>query len=138
MNKKDSQRKGSMASKKRVSRSGDEVRKYLKSVPTGQWATLEKIRKLIKESAPEATEAFSYGIPGFKYKGKPLIWYAAFENHYSLFPTGAGVEALKSELKSYETSKGTIHLPVDKPVPVSLIRKIIKTRMKQIENASEK
>lgn len=123
-----------MAKKIEANDSKTKIEKYFAAAPSGQRATLKKIRQLIRDSAPEAIENFSYRIPGFKYKGKPLVWYAAFEDHYSLFPTGEGVEAHKSELKGYKVSKGTIQFFWDKPIPLSLIRKIIKTRIKQMES----
>jgi uncharacterized protein YdhG (YjbR/CyaY superfamily) len=71
-------------------------------------------------------------MPAFRYKGV-LIWFAAFSDHCSLFPTAAIVEAFKDELKAYSTSKGTIHFPVDKPLPATLVRKMVKARVAQNE-----
>jgi uncharacterized protein YdhG (YjbR/CyaY superfamily) len=78
----------------------------------------------------EAIEIISYKIPAFKHK-RVLVWYAAFTNHCSLFPTAAVIEAFKDELKSFSTSKGTIHFPLDKPMPVALIKKLVKARVEQ-------
>jgi uncharacterized protein YdhG (YjbR/CyaY superfamily) len=106
---------------------------YLAGVPEPARGTLNKIRAAIRSAVPpEATEAISYGIPTFKYKG-PLVWFAAFSNHCSLFPTASVIEAFKSELKGFSTSKGTIHFPTDKPLPTALIRKLVKTRVAQNE-----
>ncbi len=77
---------------------------------------------------PEATEIISYKIPAFKHK-KVLVWYAAFANHCSLFPTAAVIEQFKDELKDFSTSKGTIHFPLDKPMPVDLIKKMVQERL---------
>ncbi|HEV8183474.1 MAG TPA: DUF1801 domain-containing protein, partial [Candidatus Angelobacter sp.] len=78
---------------------------------------MQQIRDAIRSVAPpEATEAISYKIPAFKHR-KVLVWYAAFSNHCSLFPTAAVIEQFKNELKGYSTSKGTIHFPLDKPIP---------------------
>jgi uncharacterized protein YdhG (YjbR/CyaY superfamily) len=84
---------------------------------------------------PEATETISYGIPAFRHK-RVLVWFAAFSDHCSLFPTASVVEAFKNELKSFSTSKGTIHFPTDQPVPVALIKKMVKARV--AENESRK
>jgi uncharacterized protein YdhG (YjbR/CyaY superfamily) len=82
---------------------------------------------------PEATETISYRIPAFKYNGV-LVWFAAFSNHCSLFPTAAVIEAFKKELKGFSTSKGTIHFPMDKPLPIALIKKMVKARVAQNES----
>ncbi len=79
---------------------------------------------------PEATEAISYKFPAFQYNG-PLLWYAAFSDHCSLFPTAAIIAAFKKELKGYTTSKGTIHFPLDNPLPITLLRKLVKARVAQ-------
>jgi hypothetical protein len=76
----------------------------------------------------EATEAISYGIPVFKYKG-PLVWFAAFSNHCSLFPGASVIKAFANELKGYKTSKGTIHFPVDKALSAALVKKMVKARL---------
>jgi len=110
-----------------------DIDEYLADVPEPARSTLNKIRAAIRSAAPaEATETISYKIPAFKYKGV-LVWFAAFSDHCSLFPTAAIVEAFKDELKGYSTSKGTIHFPVDKPLPTTLLKKIVKARVAQIE-----
>jgi uncharacterized protein YdhG (YjbR/CyaY superfamily) len=106
---------------------------YLAGVPEPARSTLKKVRAAIRSVVPaEATEAISYGIPAFKYKGT-LAWFAAFANHCSLFPTASVIKALKDELQGFETSKGTIHFPVDKPLPAALVKKIVKVRLAEIE-----
>lgn len=110
-----------------------DIDEYLAGVPEPARSTLTKIRAAIRAAAPpEATEIISYRIPAFKYKGV-LVWFAAFSDHCSLFPTAAIVEAFKEELKPYRTSKGTIHFPVDKPLPASLVKKIVKARVAENE-----
>jgi uncharacterized protein YdhG (YjbR/CyaY superfamily) len=95
---------------------------------------LNKLRAAIRSAVPpEATETISYRIPAFKYKGI-LLWFAAFSNHCSLFPTAAVVEAFKDELKGFSTSKGTIHFPTDKPLPIALVKKLVKARVAQVES----
>jgi len=81
---------------------------------------------------PEAAEVISYGIPAFKDK-RVLVWFATFSNHCSLFPTASVIGAFKDELKAYTISKGTIQFPLDQPLPVALIRKLVKARVAQNE-----
>jgi uncharacterized protein YdhG (YjbR/CyaY superfamily) len=110
------------------------VDEYLSRVPEPARGTLEKVRAAIRSAAPpEATEVISYQIPAFRHK-KVLVWYAAFSDHCSFFPTGSIVEMFKKELEGYSTSKGTIHFPVDKPLPASLVKKMVKARIAQIED----
>ena len=110
------------------------VDEYLAGVPEPARSTLKKIRAAIRAAAPpEATETISYRMPAFKYKGT-LVWFAAFADHCSLFPTAAVVEAFKTELKGFSTSKGTIHFPTDKPLPTALVKKMVKARVAQIES----
>lgn len=107
---------------------------YLAAVPEPARSTLEKMRALIRSTAPaEATEAIGYGMPTFRYKGA-LVAYAAFKHHCSLFPMNASlVEAFKEELKEYKTSKGTIQFTVDKPLPAALVKKLVKARVAENE-----
>jgi uncharacterized protein YdhG (YjbR/CyaY superfamily) len=108
-----------------------DVDEYLARVPEPARSTLHKMRAVIWSAVPpETTEAISYRIPAFKYKG-PLCWYAAFSDHCSLFPGAAVIEKFKRELKGYTTSKGTIHFPLDKPLPEALLRKLVKARVAQ-------
>ena len=107
---------------------------YLAGVPQPARSTLNKIRVAIRSAVPsEATETISYGIPAFKHKGV-LVWFAAFSNHCSFFPTASVMEAFKNELKSFSTSKGTIHFSTDKPLPAALVKKMVKLRVAQIES----
>ncbi len=109
------------------------VDEYFAAVPEPAHSTLKKIRAVIRSVVPpEATEAISYGMPAFKHKGV-LVWYAAFSNHCSLFPTASVIEAFKNELKGFTTSKGTIQFPTDKPLPAALVKKLVKARVAQIE-----
>lgn len=89
---------------------------------------LKEIRKIIKETAPEASEKISYQMPTFYLLGN-LIHFAAFKNHIGLYPTPSGIENFGEELKGYKTSKGAIQLPIDKPIPYNLIIKIVKFRV---------
>lgn len=108
------------------------VEEYLARIPEPARATLSKIRATIRSVVPpETTEVLSYRIPAFKYKGV-LVWYAAFANHCSLFPTNAVIEAFRNQLKNYTIAKGTIQFPVDKPLPATLVKKMVKMRLAQI------
>ena len=111
-----------------------DIDEYLAQVPEPARGTLNKIRAAIRTAAPaEASEAISYGMPTFRYKG-PLIGFAAFAKHCSLFPMSSSlIESFKEELKGFQTSKGTIRFPVDKPLPAALIRKLVKARVAQNE-----
>jgi uncharacterized protein YdhG (YjbR/CyaY superfamily) len=116
---------------KSTQRSVDE---YLASIQEPARSTLNKVRASIRSMVPaEATETISYGMPAFQYK-KVLLWYAAFSDHCSLFPTGSVVGKLKDELTGYRVSKGTIHFPVNKPLPAALLRKIVKARLADVES----
>jgi uncharacterized protein YdhG (YjbR/CyaY superfamily) len=111
-----------------------DVDEYLASVPEPARSTLNKIRAAIRSAVPrEATETISYRIPAFKHKGM-LVWFAAFSKHCSLFPGSSVIEAFKNELKGFSTSKGTIHFPMDKPLPTALIKKMVKARVAQNES----
>ena len=111
------------------------IDEYMADVPEPARSTLSRIRAVIRAAAPaDAVETISYGIPTFKYKG-PLIGFAAFSKHCSLFPMSAAViESFKKELRDFETSKGTIRFPVDKPPPDALLKKLVKARVAQNEH----
>jgi uncharacterized protein YdhG (YjbR/CyaY superfamily) len=107
-----------------------DVDDYLSRLPEDSRAILEKLRQTIKTVVPEATEGISYQIPTFKYQGRMLVSYAAFKEHYSFFPGIGPIEAHSVELKPFRTAKGTIQFTDERPLPVSLIKKIVKTRIK--------
>jgi len=111
------------------------VDKYLAKVPEPARTTLKKVRKAIRSAAPkEATEAISYGIPAFRYNGF-LVGYAAFAKHCSFFPgSGSFLRGYENQLKGFSISKGTIRFPVDKPLPSSLIKKLVKERVAKNED----
>ena len=111
------------------------VDEYLSGVPKPARSNFEKLRAAIRSAVPaEATETISYRIPAFKYGNEVLVWFAAFSDHCSLFPTAAVIEAFKNELKGFSTSKGTIQFPTDRPLPVALVKKLVKARVAQIES----
>jgi uncharacterized protein YdhG (YjbR/CyaY superfamily) len=114
------------------------IDEYLAGVPEPARSTLNKIRAEIRFAAPpEATECISYGMPAFKHNGV-LVWFAAFSDHCSLFPTASVIETLKKELKGFSTSKGTIQFPTDKPLPAALVKKLVKTRVAQNERKKQR
>jgi uncharacterized protein YdhG (YjbR/CyaY superfamily) len=122
--------------KKTAAKSVDD---YLESVPEASRATLEKIRQAIRSAAPEAEEGFSYGIPAFRYKGRAIAGYAALKDHCSFFPMSSAVlSAHAAELKGYELSKGTIRFPINKPLPATLVKKLVKARIAEIESGGGK
>ena len=124
-----------MAVKKVSVESGkDDVDAYLARVPEPARTTLEKMRAMVRAAAPkDATEAISYGIPSFQYKGG-VVWYAAFKKHCSFFPMDHSLEEeFEEELKKYRTSKGTIQFAVDRPLPATLVKKIVKARVAENE-----
>ena len=107
---------------------------YLASVPPKARAGLEKLRKIIRAAVPDAEEGFSYAMPAFKLNGRPLIAFAAAQDHSSLYPMSAAViRDLAPHLEKYETSKGTIRFPPDRPPPASLVGMILKARMAELK-----
>ena len=110
------------------------VDQYLGGVPEPARSTLKKVRAVIRSVVPaDTTEVISYGIPTFRYK-RGLVAIAAFRDHCSLFPLGSSVlDAFKQDLKPFRVSKGTLHFPLDKPLPAALVKKIVKARIAQNE-----
>jgi uncharacterized protein YdhG (YjbR/CyaY superfamily) len=110
------------------------VDEYLAGIPESSRRTFNKLRAAIRSAVPpQAAEVISYRIPAFR-DIRVLVWFAAFSNHCSLFPTAAVIEAFKDELKTFSTSKGTIHFPTDKPLPTALVKKLVKARVAQNES----
>lgn len=107
-----------------------DVNAYIAAQPKNVGAILEKLRQIIKSAAPEAHEVISYQMPAYKYHGR-LVYFAAFKNHIGFYPRTSGIETFKKELSKYEGAKGSVKFPLDKPVPFSLIRKIVKFRVKE-------
>jgi uncharacterized protein YdhG (YjbR/CyaY superfamily) len=107
------------------------VDEYFASLPPGSRNTLQKLRRTIKALVPRATEVISYQLPTFK-DGRMLVAYGAFSDHCSFFPLSSAVtKRFAKELARYDTSPGTIRFPIDKPLPASLVKKIVKARIEQ-------
>lgn len=110
------------------------LEEYLAALPATKRAALEEVRKAIRAAAPEATEGISYQMPAFKHRGRALVGYAAFKDHCSFFPmSGSVMGAFEEELGPYETSKGTIRFPVDRPLPAAFVKKLVEARLAESE-----
>jgi uncharacterized protein YdhG (YjbR/CyaY superfamily) len=109
---------------------------YIAAAPKEKRAALTALRKTIKAAAPKATESISYGIVGYKHKGKYLTYFGYWKAHYALYGwSGRLIDAHAPELKAYATSKGTIQFPADTPLPYRLVTKIVKARLAEIDEA---
>ena len=108
------------------------IDEYLAPLSADKRAALEKIRKTIQAAAPEAEEGISYGLAAFRLNGRPLVAFGASDNHCAVYPmNGTTVEGFKDELEDFETSKGTIRFQPSKPLPATLVRKLVKARIAQ-------
>lgn len=115
------------------------VRAYLDALPAEARSALRRVRAVVRKLVPAAVEHFSYGIPGFRFDGQPLVWYAAFKSHFSLYPMSASTRrAYAAELEGHVVSTGTIRFPLSKPVPVTLITKLVKSRAAEAKAAARK
>lgn len=117
---------------KKLTKGPATVDEYLSGLPEKERAVLSDLRKIIRATAPHADEVISYGMPGYKYHGM-LVYFAAFKNHCSFFPGTSMLEQFGKEVAKYKTSKGTLQFTVDKALPASLVKKIVRERMKQNE-----
>ena len=107
-----------------------DIESYIVEQPIEVRERLEHIRHAIQISAPKAEEVISYGMPAFKYHGM-LVYFAAFKNHIGFYALPSGNEAFQKELSVYKQGKGSIQFPLDKPLPITLIKKIVKYRVKE-------
>ena len=114
-----------------------EVRVYIAAQPLAQRRRLAEMRRVIRAVVPKAEEGFSYRMPCFRLDGRILVWYAGFKTHTSLFPIGTAIQkALKPALAGYRTSKGTVQFPLDRPLPVSLVKRLVKARLAEVREAA--
>lgn len=111
------------------------IDEYLAPLSNEKRAALEKLRRAIKSAAPKAEECISYRVPAFRLMGRLLVAFRAATNHCAFYPGAFPVETHKDELKAYSTSKGTIRFPPDRPLPATLVRKLVETRI--VEDAAQ-
>ena len=103
---------------------------YIAGFPEPIQKLLQEIRVTIQRAAPEAEEVISYGMPAFRQNGM-LVYFAAFKNHIGFYPVPSGIEAFREELSAYKGTKGSVHFPLDKPLPVELISNIVSFRLSE-------
>lgn len=111
--------------------SGNCIDEYISGFPSEVQEMLRQLRATINQAAPEARETINYAMPTFTLKGN-LVHFAAYKNHIGFYPAPSGIEAFKDELQIYKWSKGSVQFPIDKPLPLNLISRIVKFRV--IEN----
>jgi uncharacterized protein YdhG (YjbR/CyaY superfamily) len=116
-----------METKKAMPKNIDE---YIATFPKDVQKILEELRTTIRKAAPEAEEVISYQMPAFKYHGM-LVYFAAYKKHIGFYPTPSGIEAFRKELAVYEAAKGSVQFPIGNPLPLNLISKIVKYRVKE-------
>jgi uncharacterized protein YdhG (YjbR/CyaY superfamily) len=116
-----------------------EIDTFLGRLPPEMRNALEELRRTIASAAPEAVEAIGYGVPAFKYRGRPLVSFGAGKSHCSFYVQSPAVmDAHRDELAGYETAKGTIRFPPDKPLPARLVTKLVKARIAETDAAMRK
>ena len=113
--------------------SAKNVDEYIMAFPGKVQRLLKQMRKTIKSAAPNSEESLSYKMPAYKYFGRPLVYFAGYENHIGFYATPTGNIIFKKELAVYKTGKGSIQFPVDKPLPLALVNKIVKFRLMENE-----
>jgi uncharacterized protein YdhG (YjbR/CyaY superfamily) len=109
----------------------ESVDEYIKAFPKNVQVILEKIRSLIKKKAPEAVEGMSYGMPGYKTHGKPLVYFAGYDKHVGFYATPTGHREFSEELSKYKQGKGSVQFPLGKPIPYDLISRIVEFRVEE-------
>jgi len=114
------------------------IDQYIAGFPEATKLLLEKVRTAIKKAAPQAEEVISYNMPAYKLNGI-LVWFAGYKNHIGFYPMASGIETFKKELSVYKGAKGSVQFPLNKPIPLALITKIVKFRVKEnLEKAKNK
>lgn len=113
-----------------------DIDSYIRSFPPDIQKKLEQLRATIRKAAPEAEEVISYNMPAFRYHGI-LVYFAGYKNHIGFYPAASGIKAFQMELSGFKYSKGAIQFPIDKPVPLRLISKIVKFRVNELLNKNK-
>jgi uncharacterized protein YdhG (YjbR/CyaY superfamily) len=108
------------------------VDEYISAFPASTKKILQEVRKTVHAAAPQAEDVISYNMPASKFKGV-LVYYAAYEKHIGFYPTASGIEVFKNQLGDYKFSKGAIQFPIDQPMPLDLIIKIVKFRVEEVQ-----
>ncbi|HEV7621578.1 MAG TPA: DUF1801 domain-containing protein [Flavisolibacter sp.] len=106
------------------------IDEYIAGFPKEVQKMLKDIRITIKKTAPQAEEVISYAMPAFKFNGM-LVWFAGYANHIGFYPGASGIEAFKKQLSVYKGAKGSVQFPLDKPIPLKLITKIVKFKVSE-------
>src|SRR3990172_12367503 len=114
-----------------------DIDEYIDIFPEDVQKILETVRLTTRKAAPEAIEAISYQMPTFKLNGKNLVHFAAWKNHIGFYPTPSATKTFNKELSAYAFAKGSVRFPLDKPLPLSLITRIVKFRVKENEDRIE-
>ena len=112
--------------------SRQQVRTYMSKLTPSARARLKELGDTIRKTAPGATDAFSYSIPAFRLNGRILVWYAAWKNHLSMYPLNAEDRKFATQ-KGFKTAKGTVQFPLSDPLPVSLVKRLVKSRMAAVK-----
>jgi uncharacterized protein YdhG (YjbR/CyaY superfamily) len=107
-----------------------DIDEYIATFPKDVQGKLEGLRRAIKEAAPESEEVISYGMPAFKLN-RVLVYFAAYKRHIGFYPTASGISTFKGELSRYKQSKGAVQFPIEEPVPLDLVRRMVKFRVEE-------
>lgn len=109
------------------------IDEYISGFPENVQKNLEEIKQTIQNAAPEAVEAISYAMPAFTIQGKPLVYFAGYKNHIGFYATPSGHASFEKQLSKYKQGKGSVQFPLSEPMPLSLITKIVKFRLKEVK-----
>jgi uncharacterized protein YdhG (YjbR/CyaY superfamily) len=116
-----------------MSRKPTSPAEYLAALPKEQRAALQRLRRIIRAAVPKAEECISYQMPAFRLNGRMLVWYGAATRHCSLFPGAHSIAVCKADLRGYDTSKGTVRFTPSQPVPATLVRTLVRVRVKDLK-----
>jgi uncharacterized protein YdhG (YjbR/CyaY superfamily) len=108
------------------------IDEYIRSFPKDVRVILEEVRRTIREAAPGAVETISYQMPAFRLNGRILVYFAAWKNHIGFYPTPSGTEAFEKDLSQYRRAKGSVQFPLDLPMPLDLITRIVQYRVREV------